>query len=152
MMYYDYEEYYAEPSEFEQQIEEFKDALRDAVKDEIKTKIASLEAELATLKSFRDERNKFIREYEAKIREIQNEANAIKRAAKEQEKKWKEARLYQLLGDYLTVGWKPEYKIEYGEKCDKCDDDRKIHFTSPQGKEYKEECLCAERHYHYFPE
>ena len=43
------------------------------------------------------------------------------------------------LGDYLIVGWKVGYQWEYGEKCDKCDNDRKIHFTSPQGKEYKED-------------
>ena len=43
-MYYDY---WKEPNEFDQQIEEFKDALRSSVKDEIKEKIESLENELA---------------------------------------------------------------------------------------------------------
>lgn len=115
-MYYD--EYWEEPSEFEQQVEEFKDALRNSVKDEIKEKIASL----------------------AQIR-----------TAKELEEKWKKARLHQLLGDYLTVGWKARGTREYGEKCDKCDDDRKIHFYSPQGKEYKEDCQCAKYYYKYLP-
>lgn len=150
-MYYDYEDFWAEPSEFEQQIEEFKAALRSSVKDEIKEKIASLEKELAELKEFRDEKNEFIREHEAKIREVRREADATMRAAKESEEKWKKARLHQLLGDYLTVGWKVGSSWEYGEKCDKCDDDRKIHFTSPQGKEYKEDCRCAVRYYRYFP-
>lgn len=77
--------------------------------------------------------------------------DSVKRAAKESEEKWKKARLYQLLGDYLTVGWKAGYTLEYGEKCDKCDKDRRIHFTSPQGREYTEECQCAKRHYRYFP-
>ena len=149
-MYYDYD-FWQEPSEFEMQIEEFKDTLRNEVKDEIKKKIESLENELATLKEFRDEKNKFINEYEAKIREIKREADTVKREAKESEEKWKKARLHQLLGDYLTVGWRVDYKYEYGEKCDKCDDERKIHFTSPQGKEYTEDCQCAKRHYKYFP-
>lgn len=151
-MYYDYEDYWEEPSEFEEQIEEFKDSLRNAVKDEIKNKIESLEKELAELKEFRDEKNKFIREYETKIREVQREANATMRAAKESEEKWKKARLHQLLGDCLTVGYKVGYRWEYGEKCDKCDDDRKIHFTSPQGNKYTEDCKCAVRYYKYFPE
>lgn len=151
-MYYDYDDYFREPSDFEMQIEEFKDALRDAVKDEIKNKIESLENELATLKEFRDERNKFIREYEAKIREAQKETADVKRFAKESEEKWKKARLHQLLGDYLIVGWKVDNKWEYGPKCDKCDDDRKIHFTSPQGREYTEDCECAKRYYRYFPQ
>lgn len=151
-MYYDYDDYFREPSEFEMQVEEFKDALRDAVKDEIKNKIESLEKELAELKEFRDERNKIIREYESKILEMQREVSNTKIAAKESEEKWKKARLYQLLGDYLIIGYKVGYQWEYGEKCDKCDDDRKIHFTSPQGKEYTEDCQCAKRYYKYFPQ
>lgn len=151
MTYNDYDYYWEEPSEFEQQIEEFKDSLRDAVRDEIKNKIKSLEKELAELKEFRNEKNKFINEYEAKIREIKREADAVMRTAKESEEKWKKARLHELLGDYLTVGWKVGFTWEYGEKCDKCDDERKIHFFSPQGKEYKEDCQCAKRYYKYFP-
>lgn len=150
-MYYDYEDYWAEPSEFEMQVEEFKDSLRKAVKDEIKDKIASLEKELAELQEFRDEKDKIVQEYEAKIREVKREADATMRAAKESEEKWKKARLYQLLGDYLTVGWKVGCSWEYGEKCDKCDDNRKIHFTSPQGNKHTEDCKCAKRYYRYFP-
>ena len=150
-MYYDYEDFWSEPSEFEMQVEEFKDSLRKAVKDEIKDRIAYLEKELADLKEFRDEKDKIILEYEAKIREARCEADAVMRAAKESEEKWKKARLHQLLGDYLTVGWKVGYSWEYGEKCDKCDDDRKIHFTSPQGRAYKEDCQCAQKYYRYFP-
>lgn len=140
-MYYDYDDYWEEPSEFEQQVEEFKDALRNSVKEEIKGKIASLEKELAELKEFKKDKNKIIQEYENKVRE-----------AKESEEKWKKARLHQLLGDYLTVGWKAGYTREYGEKCDKCDDDRKIHFSSPQGKKYTEDCQCARCYYRYHPQ
>ena len=151
-MYYDYDDYFGEPSEFEMQIEEFKDSLRDAVKDEIKSEIESLKKQLIELEEFRDERDKLIQEYEAKIRKVEREASDAVRAAKESEEKCKKARLYQLLGDYLTVGWKVGYSWEYGEKCDKCDDKRKIHFTSPQGKEYEEDCQCAKRYYRYFPQ
>lgn len=150
-MYYDYDDYWAEPSEFDQQVEEFKDTLRNSVKDEIKEKIAFLEKELEEVKEFRDEKKKFIQEYESKINEMKNEVDSVKRDVKESEEKWKKARLYQLLGDYLTVGWKIGYVFEYGEKCDKCDKDRRIHFTSPQGREYTEECQCAKGHYKYFP-
>ena len=150
-MYYDYDDYWAELSEFDQQIEEFKDSLRNSVKDEIKEKIASLENELSELKEFRDEKDKFIQECESKVREAKREAEVAIRTAKESEEKWKKARLHQLLGDYLTVGWKVGNSWEYGEKCNKCDENRKIHFTSPQGKKYTEDCRCAKRHYKYFP-
>ena len=150
-MCYDYDDYSAGLSEFDQQIEEFKDSLRNSVKDEIKEKIASLENELSELKEFRDEKDKFIQECESKVREAKREAEVAIRTAKESEEKWKKARLHQLLGDYLTVGWKVGNSWEYGEKCNKCDENRKIHFTSPQGKKYTEDCQCAKRHYKYFP-
>lgn len=150
-MYYDYDDYWGEPSEFEQQVEEFKYALRNSVKDEIKEKIASLEKELAELNEFKKDKNKIIQEYENKVKEAKREAESTIRKAKESEEKWKKARLHQLLGDYLTVGWKAAYTRVYGEKCDKCDDDRKIHFTSPQGKKYTEDCQCATCYYKYHP-
>lgn len=142
-----YDDYWDEPNEFEMQIEEFKTSLRNAVRTEIKEKIESLEKELAELKTFRDERDKFIRECDNKIAEARRETKEIKAM----EEKWKKARLHQLLGDYLTVGWKAESSYEYGKKCEKCDEDRKIHFTSPQGNKYKEDCKCAKKHYKYFP-
>lgn len=149
-MYYD--DYWDEPSEFDQQVEKFKDSLRASVKDEIKEKIESLEKELAELKEFRDEKDKFIHEYENKINKIKNEADAVVRDAKNSEEKWKKARLHELLGDTLTDGWKIGSSFEYcREKCDKCDNNRKIHFTSPQGKEYTEDCLCAKKYFRYFP-
>ena len=150
-MYYDYDEYWDEPSEFEMQIEEFKDSLRSAVKDEIKAKIESLEKELEELKEFRTEKDTLVRKYETEIQKVKREAYETMRAAKELEEKWKKARLHQLLGDYLTVGWKIRKSWEYGPKCDKCDNDRRIHFTSPQGKEYSEDCICAKKYYKYFP-
>ena len=149
---YDYDDYWAEPSEFEQQVEEFKDALRDSVKEEIKEKIASLEKELAELKDFKNDKKKIVQEYEDKLKAVKSEADARIRNAKESEEKWKKARLHQLLGDYLTIGWRAGYTREYGEKCDKCDDDRKIHFSSPQGKKYTEDCQCARCYYRYHPQ
>lgn len=151
-MYYDYDDYWAEPSEFEQQIEEFKDALRKSVRDEIKEKIASLEKQLAELEEFKNDKQKIVQEYEAKIKEVKREADTQIRIAKESEEKLKKARLHQLLGDYLIVGWKVGYSAEYGKKCDMCDDDRRIHFTSPQGKKYSEDCQCARRYYRYYPQ
>ena len=151
-MYYDYDDYWGEPSEFEQQVEEFKDALRNSVRDEIKEKIASLEKQLAELEEFKNDKQKIVQEYEAKIKEVKREADAQIRIAKESEEKFKKARLHQLLGDYLMIGWKAGYTREYGEKCDKCDDNRQIHFFSPQGKKYTEECSCARCYYRYYPQ
>lgn len=152
MGYYDHYEYYFEPSEYDIMVEEFKDELRKSVKTEIQEEIKSLRQQLDELKEFRDNRTKLIHEHEVAILAMQTEVAKAQREAKESEEKWKKARLYQLLGDYLTVGWKVGYKWEYGEKCDECDKDRRIHFFSPSGREYTEECQCAKRYYEYFPQ
>ena len=132
------EDFWEDESEFETEITHFKNFLRREVKKEIKEKIASLEKELKELKEFKNEKEKYIREYKNAISE-----------AKKSEEKWKKARLHQLLGEYLTCGWKVETLYKQGEKCDKCDDNRYIHFTSPQGNKYKETCRCSESHREY---
>jgi len=141
---YDHE-FWGDLSEYDRIVEDLKDSLRNMVKEDILLEIDSLRKELAGLKEFRDERNKLIRETTSKIREAE-------RKVEEAEKKWKNARLHELLGEFLTVGWKVGYSYSMGEKCDKCDEQRKIHFKSPQGREYKEDCVCAKQSQTYFPE
>lgn len=150
-MSYDYDEYWAEPGEFDRQVEEFKETLRNSVKDEIKEKIEALEKELEEIKEFRDEKEKFIWGYNAKLNEMKKEVKKAKREAEDAEKKWKDARLHELLGDNLTVGWKATFTEVYGEKCGECDEGRMIHFTSPQGTEFSERCQCAKGYRTYFP-
>lgn len=144
-MMFEYDEYFEDFNEFDEQMEEFKNILRNEVKDEIRNKIESLEKEVKELKEFRDNKDRITEEYNTKIAEAQ-------RAAREAKEKYKKARLYQLMGEFNTIGWKIKSKYTLGEKCNKCDENRKIHFTSPQGKPYVEECKCAKRHYTYFPE
>lgn len=143
-MYYE-DDFFYEPSEFDQQVEEFKASLMKSVKEEFLQRMDALEKENAALREFRDEKATFIRDCEAKVAKAQREA-------RESEMKWKNARLHQLLGDFLTVGWKVGYKYEYGPKCNKCDEDRYIHFLSPQGNNCKEQCNCARYTTRYFPQ
>ena len=139
------EDFYNEPSEFEQQVDEFKVSLMKSVKEDFLQRMEALEKENADLRKFRDEKETFIRDCEAKVAAAQREARMA-------EEKWKNARLHKLLGDFLCTGWKVGYKYEYGPKCDKCDDDRYIHFLSPQGNKCKEHCNCAKYITRYFPE
>lgn len=139
-----YDDYFEDFSLFDMQIEEFKDSLRNSVKDEIKNKIKELEEEVAELKEFREEKDKITRKCEEDIR-------AANKRAEEAESKWKKARLHELLGEFLTIGWRANPEFVYGEKCDKCDENRKIRFTSPQGREYTEDCDCSRRYPFYSP-
>lgn len=138
------DDFYYEPSEFDQQVEEFKASLMKSVKEDFLHRMEALEKENAALREFRDQRNTVIRDYAAKVAAAQREARMA-------EEKWKNARLHQLLGDFLTTGWKVGYNQVMDDKCDKCDADRYIHFLSPQGNECKEKCNCATYTLRYFP-
>lgn len=139
------DDFYYEPSEFDQQVDEFKASLMKSVKEEFLQRMAALEKENAALREFRDDKEAIIRDCESRVAKAQREA-------RDAEDKWKNARLHKLLGDFLTVGWKVGYKYEYGPKCDKCDEDRYLHFLSPQGNKCKEKCNCAKYITRYFPE
>ena len=138
------DDFYYEPSEFDLQVEEFKASLMKSVKEDFLHRMEALEKENADLRKFRDEKEAFIRDCKAKVAEAQREARKA-------EEKWKNARLHQLLGDFLTTGWKVGREIVMDDKCDKCDADRYIHFLSPQGNECKEKCNCATYTTRHFP-
>lgn len=130
----DWEDFY-EGSEFDRQIEEFKDALREDVKRETLEEIERLKKELAELRDFKERKDEIEKECREKIREA-------KIAAAEAEQKWKNARLYTLLGEYLVGGFTVKCEFIQGPKCSKCDENRRIHFKSPSGRDMSERCLC----------
>lgn len=124
-----------EGSEFDRQIEEFKDALREDVKRETLEVIERLKKELAELRDFKERKDEIEKEYREKMREA-------KIAAAEVEQKWKNARLHTLLGEYLVGGFTVKCEFIQGPKCSKCDENRRIHFKSPSGRDMSERCLC----------
>ena len=50
-----------------------------------------------------------------------------------------------------VILYRVDYRYVYKPKCDKCDENRKIHFSSPSGREYEEDCECAKRYLKYLP-
>lgn len=141
---YDYEDYYNEPNEFEEQIEEFKNSLYDCVKQEHKDKMDRLIKENNALKEVKKNFNKIELEYEKKTRELVVKIQTAERDAKR-------LRLNDLMQELKQPLWKPHTIMVYGEKCDKCDDNRKIHFISPSGKDMIEDCDCAKMFAKYVP-
>ena len=138
------DDFYYEPSEFDQQVEEFKASLMKSVKEDFLHRMEALEKENAALREFRDQRDTFIRDCNARVAAAQREARMA-------EEKWKNARLRQLLGDFLTEGWRISPTYEQGPKCDHCDETRHLHFKSPRGRDLKEECDCAKTFVVYHP-
>ena len=138
------DDFYSDPSEFDLQVEEFKASLMKSVKEEFLHRMEALEKENAALRHFRDEKKAFIRDCEAKVA-------AAQREARKAEEKWKNARLHQLLGDFLTEGWRVGITYQKGPKCDHCDENRLLHFKSPKGRDLQEECDCAQTFHVHHP-
>lgn len=136
-MYYD--DFYNEPSEFEMQIEEFKDGLRQAVKQEYLSKIERLENELAEFKSLKEN-------WDDKVSELNKAKKDAEFAKSEAEQNAKSLRLWQLLSDCFETAYGVTCVYDYAfDKCDKCDEDGYIHYFSPQGRECKELCNCRKQ-------
>lgn len=140
-----FDDFYYEPTEFEQQIDEFKHQLMESVKKEILDEINMLRAENASLQEFKMKKEEMEREH-------RNVLSDLKRRADEAEKKAARARLRDLFGETLTVAWGVKDAYEELPKCDKCDKNRYIHFKSPSGKDLKEPCTCNDKIHHYIPQ
>jgi hypothetical protein len=134
-----------EPSEFEQQIEEFKASLYKSVKQEFLDKMAQLEKENADLQVFKERKEDIEKEH-------RNALSEMKRNAVETERKIRYEKLRGLLGECLTVGWGVKTISTKPPKCDKCDKDRRIQFTSPSGKKLSEPCSCDDGTHAYEPQ
>jgi hypothetical protein len=132
-------------SEYEEFMDNLKETLRGQIKDEVTMKIKRLEEEVRELKAFRDQKDKYDNELAAMKRELD-------KTKAEVECKAKQLRLKDFMQILDKPAWGIESKYEYVlPKCDKCDDDRMIHFFSPSGKEHKEECSCRKHKYMLHP-
>lgn len=143
-MYYDYDDYYNEPSEFEQQIMELKNSLVKAVKKEHQEEIECLRKENAELQDIKN-----------RIKDIETEhrqwITQIERDRKQLESTIKRARLKELLSDNFVQAWGVENNGELLPKCDKCNKNRYIHYKTPMGRPAQEQCSCNAHVIRYEP-
>lgn len=138
------EEFYNEPSEFEQQIYEFKQGLMNAVKDEYKEEMESLRKENTELQQVKNNLDQIKREYNQKVVELDMQRRTLKNEVRRE-------RLLELMGDFKVELYRADWKRKDGPKCDKCDDTRRIHFESPTGRKMTEECTCKGSFKYYKP-
>lgn len=146
MGYYDsYNDFY-EPSEYEIMVEQFKDELRKSVKQEIQDEMERLRKENEELQEIKRNFNKALEEEQEYLRQKRIELEMAKRdlARKRVDELLKEAGLYKEL---YTI----EYEFVKKKKCDKCDEDRRIWYKTPSGKDAHEDCECNKNHKKYKP-
>lgn len=145
MSYFDdYEDYYNEPSEFEQQVDEFKESLLKSVKQEHISEMNRLKKENLELQEVKKNWNTIESEYKNKIRELQRKIESAESDARR-------AKLNDIMQELKHDLWQVYSTSVYNPKCNKCDDRREIHFISPQGKDMVESCNCATSYSKYVP-
>lgn len=114
-----------------------------SVKQKYESRIKKLEQELNELKDFKKDRDGLV-----------NEIKSLKWKLEESEKNARTKAANMRLKDIIEVASKPCYGLALNcryiyDKCDKCDDHRYIHFSSPSGRDMSEPCKCSERVWEY---
>lgn len=132
-----YNEYFdfPEPSTGDIVFEELKKVLLGTLKEEIKSELEHLRKENEELRIFKEERNHMEQEL-ARVR-----ADCV-RKVKEAQEAARNSTFESLLGEHMIQAWKVGREYLRPPKCEKCDANRKIHFTSPRGREMTEDCEC----------
>lgn len=140
MGYWD-DEFYDEPSEFDEKVDEFKKSLLNSVKAEYKEKMLKLEKENAGLQETKNNMAEIKNEYFKKMQELEGQKRIVR-----------STRLSELLKDLLVTVYSTKAKYGYSDKCEKCDGNRQVSFISPLGKEMKEDCACKISTVTYIPQ
>lgn len=120
------------------------EAIKEGVRKDIKSEMERLRKENAELQQYKKERQeveKIKKFYESRL---QTQIEAYKRELRT-------AKIKELFGDDIVIGWGVKKKIILPPKCDKCDEGRYIHFNSPSGKDLREPCQCAKGKKEYYP-
>lgn len=143
------EEFYPEPGEFDEAIDGFKDTLRAAVKREVLDELEKLRAKNRELSQKVAQLDTLERAAELALREYERQmARATQDAKAEVQKEGLRALLATLA--------EPRYRLgsahRQGPKCETCDEDRNLRYTTPRGRETTERCECAEVTYYLEPQ
>lgn len=134
-MHYD-EDFYDDPSDFEAQIDEFKESLAKSVKNGFLQEMERLEKENEELRVIKESFDRIKRDYEKKKQECAM-------AMREAEQKAKRMKVDEFMERFKTFLWRPGCTYLYGPKCDKCDENRQIEMILPSGKKVNDDCECA---------
>lgn len=133
-------------SEYESFMEDLKDTLKGQIKKSVTAEIEQLKIELSKLEDFR-----------LNLQKYNNEMSDLKYKLKVAEESVEKRAKALRIKDVIELIEKPAYLIETNSeyivsKCDKCDNDRLIHFTSPSGKDLTEPCpYCNKRKWVRYP-
>lgn len=129
------DDFYEDNEPYDSEVAQLKETLRSAVKSEILARLDTLETE-----------NKELRDTKRNLEKLTWDVEMAKRDAKADARK---ARFKEIVDELGEPVWTYDYKDVPRPKCEKCDEDRKLHYLTPRGKESWEWCAChdADRRY-----
>lgn len=135
-------DYFEEYSEFDAQIEEFKESLRNQVKEEIKSKIDRLEKRNKELEEKQKNLATLEKEYKDKIRKLERDKEQVLYEAK---KEYFTSTLQELTNKMFECQdlYEISYKTEQQPKCNYCDENRYLITKDIFGREHKVGCKCS---------
>ena len=127
--------YFDNHSEFDAQVDEFKESLKKAVKQEYIDEMNRIKKENEELQEVKKNFEAIKQDYVRKERELESERNNLLSTVRKE-------RLEELFKGCESVAYKVGTTVAKIPKCDRCDDCRRIHFKSPLGNYMTERCSC----------
>lgn len=113
---------------FDELLCDFIRGVRKTAHAEAKEELEQMQNELYELREFRDRKEEIEREHAMLLRKTELEIARAKEDAKK-------ARLAELFAEFPLTVWRPSVSSVKPPKCDKCDEQRRVHFFSPRGTE-----------------
>lgn len=141
-----YEDFFNEgPSDYELFMNDFKEALKKSIKDEFIKEMDKLRAENKRLQNVKENFEQIKLDYAHKEQEL-------KAREQDMEKNLARKKIMELatIADMKAQIYYIDDDTAYLPKCDKCDENRLIHFKSPTGKDCTEPCPNCGTTYHKY--
>lgn len=141
-----YEDFYNEgPSDYELFMNDLKETLKKSIKDEFIKEMDKLKAENKKLQDVKENFEKIKLDYAHKEQEL-------KAREQDMEKNLARKKIMELatIADMKAQIYYIDDDTAYLPKCDKCDENRLIHFKSPTGKDCTESCPNCGTTYHKY--
>ena len=131
-MFYDYEDedFYTE-NEYQEEIDNLKEAIKKSVKREITEEMNRLREENKKLQGIKENFDTVKKDFERKKDECD-------RAIRNAEYNARCARITELMEKFKIVMWSVTWENLYKQKCDKCDSWRKVKIALPSLEEQNE--------------
>lgn len=137
------EDFYDEEYEyFDNTIADLKEQLKKEVKQEIQDKIKTLERENEELRDVKENWEKIKLEYQIKENQLNYEKETYQNRLK---REYFETQFKEKLPFFFGTVYVADYDFKEQEKCNDCDENRKVDYISKQGEIIKGNCKCAKK-------